>query len=239
MMRNKKTIKKLLIALLVLLLAIGFYKALDLTNYHFVKARAVNYLCDKYDADKEEFELVDYKPSKFYIGSSGEWVQHLAFSDFSFEFKYKDKNFFVNRYNGKFYDDYQIDDIENWCTEWLQENVDKNIIGLSLKSKNIVFYQNNTKKSNKYILSREDAKDFVINCYSKEYPTCIFYFNDKIDEINYQEESEYIKETVNKKMNANGVFQVKIINRQYLTRTVMNQALENNAWYIEYSSWYE
>ncbi|MBR6391815.1 MAG: hypothetical protein IKS12_00885, partial [Eubacterium sp.] len=107
--------KKKKIALFIIIftfLLVGTVFLLNTTSYSFVKARAVNYLCDKYDADKDEFELVDYKHSKLYIASSGEWVQHLAFSDFSFEFKYKDKNFFVNRYKGKLYDDYQIDDIE-------------------------------------------------------------------------------------------------------------------------------
>ena len=40
-------------------------------------------------------------------------------------------------------------------------------------------------------------------------------------------------------MNSNREFQLKIINRPYLTRTVMKQETEKNTWYIEYSSWYE
>ncbi|MBQ7740495.1 MAG: hypothetical protein IJT65_04605 [Eubacterium sp.] len=233
--------KKIIIVLLIIASVLCVYKILDLTSYNFVKARAVNYLCDKYDADKNEFELVDYKPSEFYISSSGEWAQQLAFSDYSFEFKYKNKNLFVNRYKGKFYDDYQIDDIEKWCTEWLQQNVDEKIIGISLKSNNIGFYQKNTKTNNKYILSKKDAEDFVINCYSKKYPNCIFYYDEKIDEKDYQEERDYIKNTINKKLNSHMEFQVKIINRQYLTRTVMKPKTENDSWdwYIEYSSWYK
>jgi len=52
--------KKLIIVLLLILISVFFaYKIVDLTNYNYVEARAVNYLCDKYGADKDEFELVD------------------------------------------------------------------------------------------------------------------------------------------------------------------------------------
>ena len=236
-MSKKKKIEAFIIIFVFLL--VGTVFLLNTTSYSFVKARAVNYLCDKYDANKDEFELVDYKPSKIYIGSSGEIEQHLAFSDFSFEFKYKDKNFFVNRYKGKFYDDYQIDDIEKWCTEWLKENVDENILGFSLESNNIAFYQTNAKKSNKYIVNKKDAEDFVINCYSEDYLTCIFYYDEKIKEKNYQKERDSLKNIVNKEINSERQFQVKIINRQYLTRTEIKPKKDNGSWHIEFSSWYE
>ena len=186
MMRNKKTIKKLLIALLVLLLAIGFYKALDLTNYHFVKARAVNYLCDKYDAKKDEFELVDYLHSGFHSKYVGEWVDFFHWNDFSFEFKYKDKNFFVNRYKGKFYDDYQIDDIEKWCTEWLKENVDEHIDSVSIETEDIVLYLDNTGKNNKYIFSKSDSKEYITKYVLNPVQSKIVYisYDEKCENVN-------------------------------------------------------
>ncbi len=189
---SKKIIKRLAIVFLILVLVFFAYKIVDLTNYHFVEARAVNYLCDKYNADKNEFELVDYKPSELYITSSGELVQHLAFSDFSFEYKYKNKNFFVNRYKGKFYDDYQLDDIEKWCTEWLQENVDKNIIGLFLDSRNIAYFYYNTHRNFQYIITEDDAEELILNCKKKKDE--IIYLPYKIgNEFSYDDYDKYEK----------------------------------------------
>ena len=128
---SKKNKKWIIIVILILLSVLCACMILNLSSYHFVKARAVNYLCDKYDADKDEFELVDYLHSGFHEEPDGEWVDFINWHDFSFEFKYKNKSFFVNRYNGKFYDDYQIEDIEKWCTEWLKENVDEHIDSVS------------------------------------------------------------------------------------------------------------
>ena len=194
-MSKKKKIAVFIIIFVFLL--IGTVFLLNFTNYSFVKSRAVNYLCDKYDADKDEFELVDYKPSKIYIGSSGEIEQHLAFSDFSFEFKYKDKNFFVNRYKGKFYDDYQIDDIEKWCTEWLKENVDKNIIGLFLESRNIAYFENNTNKSSCYIINDSDAEEFILNCKEKNNEKIYLTYRN-VDKVEYDKYQEYEMQVKNK-----------------------------------------
>ena len=192
--------KRIIIAVLIILSVICALKVLDLSSYSFVKARAVNYLCDKYDANKDEFDLVDYKPSKIYIGSSGEIEQHLAFSDFSFEFKYKDKTFFVNRYKGKFYDDYQIDDIEKWCTEWLKENVDKNIIGIFLDSKSIAYFENNTNKSNCYVIKESDAEEFILNCKEKKNEKIFLtYLNvDRVEYDKYKGYEKQIKRTWNR-----------------------------------------
>ncbi|MBO5494230.1 MAG: hypothetical protein J5964_00760 [Eubacterium sp.] len=191
---GKKNTKRLIVAFLILILVFFSYKIVDLTSFNFVKARAINYLCDKYEADKDEFELVDYKPSEFYISSSGEWVQHLAFSDFSFEFKYNDKNFFVNRYKGEFYDDYQIDDIQKWCTEWLQQNVDENIIGIFLDSKNIAYFNYRTHRSNHYIVTESDIEDFILNCNEKkdEYIYLPYRIDKEISGDDYDKYEKYV-----------------------------------------------
>ena len=182
-MKMKLNNKSIIIVLLVLLSVICAYKILDLTNYSFVKARAVNYLCDKYEADKDEFELVDYLHSGFHEEPDGEWVDFINWHDFSFEFKYKNKNFFVNRYKGKFYDDYQIYDIEKWCTEWLQQNVDEHIDSISIETEDIVHYLNNSGKSNQYIFSSSDAKEYITEyVLNPEQPKTIYIFYDEKSE---------------------------------------------------------
>ena len=184
---SKKIIKRLAIVFLILVLVFFAYKIVNLTNYHFVEARAVNYLCDKYDADKDEFELVDYLHSGFHEEPDGEWVDFINWHDFSFEFKYKNKSFFVNRYNGKFYDDYQIYDIEKWCTEWLQENVDEHIDSISIETEDIVRYLNNSDKSNQYVFSKSDAREYISKyVLNPEQPKTIYiYYDDKSENIDF------------------------------------------------------
>ncbi len=177
--------KRIIIIVLVILLGLCSIKALDLLSYNYVKAKAVHYLCDKYDADKEEFELVDYLHSGFHEKPKGEWVDFINWHDFSFEFKYKDKDFFVNRFDGKFYDDYQIEDIETWCTDWLKQNVDKRIDSFTIETEDIVRYLNNTGKGNQYVFSSSDAKDFITKCVlDSENPKSIYiFYNEKAEKV--------------------------------------------------------
>lgn len=186
---NKKT-KKIIIAILIVISCFGLYKIVDATSYTFVRMKAEAYLCQKYDAKPSEIELVDYKPAHIY------WDDYYIFwltpkwSDFSFEYRYKDRNFFVNRTDGKFYDDYQLEDIEKWCTEWLKENIDESIVGLDIDSNIIENYYKNTNKSSYETINEEDAegiinKGFEINVYY------IYYYDENVDEkfiFKYNEE---------------------------------------------------
>ncbi len=193
-MSKKKKIAVFIIIFVFLL--IGTVFLLNFTNYSFVKSRAVNYLCDKYDADKDEFELVDYLHSGFQSKPKGEWVEFFHWNDFSFEFKYNNKNFFVNRFKGKFYDDYQIDDIEKWCTEWLKQNVDEHIDSISIETEDIVHYLNNTGKSNQYVFSKSDAEEYITKyVLNPEQPKTIYiYYNKK------SENMDYVYDNVKRKM---------------------------------------
>ena len=116
----KKRVAAAIIIVIAAVLCIGIGVSADKVIYPCAKAKAVEYLCDKYDADKSEFKLVDHRNAgAYWDASKDEFFQHLAWKDFAFEFEYNGKNFYVNRCNGKFFDDYQLDDIELWCTEWL------------------------------------------------------------------------------------------------------------------------
>ena len=230
---KKKIIAGLSIGLIILS-AFCVYNALNLTNYRFVKARAVNYLCDKYDAEKDEFELVDYKHSRLVIEDYQEIFDVLQWCDFSFEFKYKDKSFFVNRYKGKFYDDYQIDDIEIWCTEWLQENVDENIVGVSFDSMSIADCLRRTNMTNKHVFTKNDAEIFIMNCYSKKgHPTYISYH---LDDFKYDERfaiSDNISKSINEELFTNDQFQIGITKELKMNRKALKSNSDN--WIVRYS----
>lgn len=177
-----KKADKIIVSLFVIIVA-GFciLKVANVFSYTYVKAKAQIYLSQKYDAKISDFEIVDYRKSGIYWSDryifwiTPEWV------DFCFEFEYNDKNFMVNRIDGKFYDDYQLDDIEVWCTEWLQENVDERINGVYLRSTDIVYYLKNSGHKNNYVITKGDAKEFLDN-YSyqgEEECHCFFYYYDK------------------------------------------------------------
>lgn len=153
---------KVLIATLVIIIA-GVV-ALIIANYtslNFVKFQCENYLSQKYDADKSEFELIDYKKFHFYWSDYNIFYPTLEKTDFSFEYKYSDRTFFVNRIDGKFYDDYQLSDMEQWCSIWLKDNVDERITGLSLEAYNIISYYMSTNKDEDYLMNSEDVLEFL------------------------------------------------------------------------------
>lgn len=162
--RNNKKLRAIVIAVGVVLLLLALNAVANKVSYPYVKARAVTYLSHKYDAKRSEFELVDYRHAGTYWDSSrDEFFQFLAWRDFAFEFEYKGREFFVNRSDGKFYDDYQLEDVEAWCTQWLQENIDKNIIGINL---NILFvnrYYDNVGKKYSEQIQKDDVFDMMNN----------------------------------------------------------------------------
>ena len=128
-MKNKNRKKSIIIARVVVVLCLVGYKIADKVSYPLVRAKAVLYLADKYDAKISDFEMTDYNHSNFFWSDKLIFIPVLKMTDFSFEFKYKDRSFIVTRYNGHFYDDFQLPDVEHWCTQWLIQNVDTGIPG--------------------------------------------------------------------------------------------------------------
>ena len=132
--KKRKSIKIIFLAIILLTLA-------NLFAYPVVAAQAKIYLSLKYKESPTKFELVDHNQSHVRSEEYEVFFMKPKWVDFSFEYKYNDRLFFVNRDKGRFYDDYQLEDIENWCTEWLKENVDERIIGIDLDSDHIRKYQ--------------------------------------------------------------------------------------------------
>lgn len=221
---NKKT-KKIIIAILIVISCVGLYKIIDATSYTFVRMKAEAYLCQKYDAKPSEIELVDYKHAKPYWNHDP-IISELHWTDFSFEFEYNDKKFFVNRDEGKFYDDYQLDDIEQWCTEWLKENIDEKIIGINIESANIAFYQKNKKTDNYYIIKETDVEDFIKDC-EKHTNDILVYYNDENVKIS---EHDTLREEIifllKKRLNTNRQFNVYFTSNK-MTKSSYKKTFDN------------
>lgn len=164
-MKNKNRKKSIIIAIVVVVLCLAGYKIADKVSYPLVRAKAVLYLADKYNAKISDFEMTDYNHSNFFWSDKLIFIPVLKMTDFSFEFKYKDRSFIVTRYNGHFYDDFQLPDVEHWCTQWLIQNVDNRIVGVTLSSLDLYWYQSYNNKGAKYIITQDDTVEFL-NCYS-------------------------------------------------------------------------
>ena len=80
-------------------------------------------------------------------------------SPYKWELQYNDKSFFVNRIDGKYYDDYQLDEIESVATEWFKQNIDNNIVGIKLSSANIINYQ--ARIAGNITINEKNIKDFL------------------------------------------------------------------------------
>lgn len=154
--KKRKSIKIIFLAIILLTLA-------NLFAYPVVAAQAKIYLSLKYKESPTKFELIDHNQS--YVRSEEYEVFFMKpkWVDFSFEYKYNDRLFFVNRNKGRFYDDYQLEDIENWCTEWLQKNIDKRIVGIPLDSYELIRFQKSYKNN---VLTKNEIKTFLYDYFS-------------------------------------------------------------------------
>ena len=182
-MKNKNRKKSIIIAIVIVVLCLVGYKIADKVSYPLVRAKAVLYLADKYDAKISDFEMTDHIHSRFIIEDENPYDLKFKpkWKDFAFEFKYKDRKFIVNRYKGKFYDDYQLEDIEKWCSDWLKKNVDDRLFAVAIDSRDIILYQIASKKGNKYILNQDDAVDFLNTHAYEDLGEPMFYFFYKCD----------------------------------------------------------
>ncbi len=76
--------------------------------------------------------------------------------------EYKGREFNVELTDDQYADDYQLEDIFNWCTEWLQENVDPEIEGVEIFS-DIIYHSSEYKENYKYTLPWDTKKVFTKN----------------------------------------------------------------------------
>ena len=130
---SKKAKTKIIVTVLAVCLAVfGAYKFVDTYSHSYAENKAINYLCQKYDDDASAFEV-----------------------------RYNGKKFFVKKYKGKYYDDYQLEDIEKWCTDWLKNNVDERFTGVDLDTYDIIWYQKTQRKGNKYLVKQSDAEEIL------------------------------------------------------------------------------
>ncbi len=137
-MTKRKKITVISIVLILFLLIFGNW----LFGRTVMTFAARCYLADKYDDSITSFHLVDFDEKHLYPVSYG--LPEFEVTPYKWEFKYNEKNFFVNLDKGNFYDDYQLEDIDKWCVEWLQKNIDNRIYGVLFPPRKLMIeFQNN------------------------------------------------------------------------------------------------
>lgn len=119
---------------------------------------AINYLQDKYNMPYNQITVLDYEMKK--PGNDTSFLPlNTYWSPYKWELEYNNKSFFVNRIDGKYYDDYQLDEIESVATEWFKQNIDNNIVGIKLSSANIINYQ--ARIASNVTINENNIKDFL------------------------------------------------------------------------------
>ncbi len=176
----KKRIKTIILIMVILISSVVGYKIIDKSSHAFIQSKAIDYLCEKYDASANEFEFVDYNRAHTCWEEHNIFFQKLVWINTSFECVYKNRHFVVGRNENGFYDDYQLEDVETWCVEWLQVNVDDRITGVEINSSNTLFsYQESKPQGYKYVITQNDAKDILYELpkYGGKNGCMVYYFD--------------------------------------------------------------
>ena len=152
---KKKTIT---IILIVFILVFGSIFGGYFATKAVMTKGAMNYLQDKYDMTFNQITVLDYEMKK--PGNDTSFLPlNTYWSPYKWELEYNNKSFFVNRIDGKYYDDYQLDEIESVATEWFKQSIDRNIIGIKLSSANIINYQ--ARIAGNITINENNIKDFL------------------------------------------------------------------------------
>lgn len=138
---SKSTFKKIKKYACIALIFAIFLAASIILYSNSLTRNAKEYIANKYGVTQSEItEVEEYKPhietefvllEKFNI-----WVVPAKWV-----FNVDGKNFNVEYFQKHYVDDFQLEDLEIWCTEYLQDNVDSNISGIELYS-DMIFHDN-------------------------------------------------------------------------------------------------
>ena len=154
----KKKKKAFTIILIIFILVVGSVFGGYFAIKTVMTKGAINYLQDKYNMSYNQITVLDYEMKKF--GNDTSFLPlNTYWSPYKWEFEYNNKSFFVNRIYGKYYDDYQLDEMESVATEWFKQNIDNNIVGIKLSSANIINYQ--ARVAGNITINENNIKDFL------------------------------------------------------------------------------
>lgn len=232
MTKKNKIIIIFAVLFAVVMLILGIFlieQHMRKTDVDSAKEQSLEYLCEKYNANPQEFKLIKYNQAHSEEEEYEIFLTKTVWIDFSFEYEYNNRHFIVSKNKKGYYDDYQFDDIQNWCTEWLQENVDNRITGVILDTRDILYYSSTTKKGYKYVITKAETENFLKN-YKSVNDVKIFNYYDINGPVNHG-----IDEELNQKITfkiGNGVDCSADYSEKIITKEI------DKSRFINWSSWY-
>lgn len=224
----KKKKKAITIILIVSILIVGFIFGGYFVTKTVMTKGAFEYLQDKYEMTEEQLDILDYETERYHLVST-DWIFEpfkIEWHNYKWQFEYNGREFFVNRINGRYYDDYQLDDIQLWATEWLSKNVDENIIGIEFDSSSLLNY------SNKILFTKDNAIDLFNDPCTYDYSNGFFEYGVAI----YIDETYYSSMTEQENEHILAVAKNKLPNSKFrfLTKVEKNMVFKNE---YKYSNW--
>ena len=97
------------------------------TDVDSAKEQSLEYLCEKYNANPQEFKLIKYNQAHSEEEEYEIFLTKTVWIDFSFEYEYNNRHFIVSKNKKGYYDDYQFDDIQigaqNGCKKMLTKKL--------------------------------------------------------------------------------------------------------------------
>ena len=141
-----------------------------------------NYFLDKYEFNGDELKFIGYTPK---ILKNNYSTTPVPFVDFYYtfekwKFNYNGRTFNIYNIDGTYYDDYQLEDMSNWCTEYIKKNIDSNVVGVEIENTYMFQERNRTDYVQTRVFTKNDVIEFLnTRC---EYIS-LLYYTDKYDEL--------------------------------------------------------
>lgn len=187
---NKKAIKMKILTVLITFIFLGVLLVGAYTVYAQIhKKEAVSYLVDKYDTQADDYDLKHYYPK--HIVNNSSHTSNLFDFYYTTEkwlFECNGREFFVEKINKTYYDNYQLEDISEWSKTYLQQNFDENIIGIEVSTE--LLYNPtlpNLPTNTNRLISEDDIEELLINNNSIYKKTINVYY--RVENLEYYRNS--------------------------------------------------
>lgn len=157
-------VKKIVVAVILLF----FITAVCLFVYSniTINNRMLNYLSEKYSVDKSQITIMEHDKAKLNFEYDFMESTYINYTHHKWICEIENREFEVKFFKFHFVDDYQLEDLEKWCTNYYKENINPNIVGTVIYG-NTVFhdpdirYNNNLPYSDNRLWKENDIKDFI------------------------------------------------------------------------------
>lgn len=224
-----KKSKKFILAILIIVIALALI-------YSAILQIPKSYLSKKYNLERNEIKSVYFVPPYFRNESNhSSNIFDFEKVNSKWKIKYRNNNFYVDYIDGKYYDDFQLTQINNWSVEYLQKNIDSHISKVEIHSECIYYFQAENNSSSELIQKSQihNFLDFALKDYNNDF--VVYYsVNDISPYIDDTEAATKIKSDLQDK-----ICKYFNFNRKPIVYIVDDEITENNiyshkGYFLEY-----